>query len=387
MATMDSDGLQGKGVLEGRVGWIDVLRIVVIFAVVWSHVCDDFIGQLDTDRSQFLTGVLLESIVRPAVPLFVLMTGWLLVPMRPTETMGGFYKKRISRLIPPLIFWSIVLPIVSYAYYVYVSPATQNPYVDIDAYTEESLVHKLWAWVLNFNVDTVPLWYLYMLIGLYLIIPVINSFLIAAKKRDIELLLILWAISTCLPYVYLLAAQVGNGYDARVWGLCDWNIVHPFYYVTGFVGYIVLAYYMKTYPPRLTWGKTLRIAIPLYVVGYAGTAGLYILMGEAWNYSYEYLEIPWTMYGVNIGMQTVAVLLVFMKLRVEPTRRLKHVAERMFGIFLCHFPVVQITYDWFDTAVLSPVVRIVAMSVTTFIICYCVTSILFGFKLTRRLVK
>ena len=38
-------------------GWVDVLRIVAIFAVVWSHVCDDFIAQFNNDRTQFLTVV------------------------------------------------------------------------------------------------------------------------------------------------------------------------------------------------------------------------------------------------------------------------------------------------------------------------------------------
>ena len=42
---------------KDNVGWIDVLRIVAIFAVVYSHTCDHFIARFAADRVSFHTGL------------------------------------------------------------------------------------------------------------------------------------------------------------------------------------------------------------------------------------------------------------------------------------------------------------------------------------------
>lgn len=73
-----------------------------MFLVVFSHCCDPFVAQFDNDRSTFLTGVFSGSFVRACVPLFVMMSGVLLFPVR--ISMGDFYKKRIGRILIPLIF-------------------------------------------------------------------------------------------------------------------------------------------------------------------------------------------------------------------------------------------------------------------------------------------
>ena len=73
-----------------NIGWIDLLRVIACFFVVFSHCCDAFIGQFDANRESFLTGTFLGSLMRPCVPIFVMMTGVLLFPVR--TDMGTFYK-------------------------------------------------------------------------------------------------------------------------------------------------------------------------------------------------------------------------------------------------------------------------------------------------------
>lgn len=41
---------------------------------------------------------------------------------------------------------------------------------------------KLYTFIFNFNFDTVPLWYLYMLIGLYLVMPIVSGWLEKRRK-------------------------------------------------------------------------------------------------------------------------------------------------------------------------------------------------------------
>ena len=83
-----------------NIGWIDLLRVTACFLVVFAHCCDPFVARFDTDRPTFLQGCALGSAVRCCVPLFVMMTGVLLFPVR--NGMSEFYKKRIAALLSRL---------------------------------------------------------------------------------------------------------------------------------------------------------------------------------------------------------------------------------------------------------------------------------------------
>lgn len=103
-----------KSTTPTHIPWIDILRIAACFLVVLAHSCDFFVAQFETLPSDFLAGALWGSLVRPCVPIFVMITGVLLLPV--SEPMGVFYKKRMSRVLIPLIFWGIVTPLLYVAY-------------------------------------------------------------------------------------------------------------------------------------------------------------------------------------------------------------------------------------------------------------------------------
>ena len=54
-----------------NIGWIDLLRVLACFFVVFSHSCDAFIGQFDANRESFLTGVFLGSLMRRVFPFLL----------------------------------------------------------------------------------------------------------------------------------------------------------------------------------------------------------------------------------------------------------------------------------------------------------------------------
>ena len=98
---------------KNNVGWIDALRVIACLMVVFSHCCDPFVAHFDANREMFLTGVFSGSLVRPCVPLFAMMTAVLLLPIKSGTTINQFYRKRIGRIVPPLVFWSIALPLMA----------------------------------------------------------------------------------------------------------------------------------------------------------------------------------------------------------------------------------------------------------------------------------
>ena len=192
-----------------RIAWVDALKIVACLLVVIAHCTDPFVGAFDSDRTAFVTGVAVGTLTRPSVPLFVMMTAILLLPSPEGLSLGQFYRRRIGRILPALIFWSLVLPVAFYLYFGHANPGSANPTVDTASYTWSGLWHKICLMTVNFNFDTVPLWYLYMLVGLYFIIPVISPWLHRASRRDVRLLLTIWGFTLLLPYIKLLAPAVG----------------------------------------------------------------------------------------------------------------------------------------------------------------------------------
>lgn len=375
---------------QNNIGWVDLLRVLACFMVVFSHSCDAFVAQFDADRASFLTGVFGGSLMRASVPLFVMMTGVLLLPVGQGYDLVSFYRKRIGRILPPLVFWSVALPLLMYAYFNYINPSTCNPQVAVDSYTVQQLVQRIYTFVFNFNFDTTPLWYLYMLIGLYLLMPVLNAWLVQASQRELKVVLGLWVVSLFLPYLKMLAPMLGyqgNYGNMELLGMCDWNIYGTFYYFSGFVGYLVLAYYLKQYPLQWSWSKMLAIMIPLFVAGYAITAGGYILTQEHFPGNYAYLEIVWYFNGINVFMMTLPLFAIVQKMAVRSRRWLSRLASLAFGIYLCHFVFVFVCYDLYDMAMLPYWVRIPCIAVTTFAIATLVAWLMSRAVFTARFVR
>ena len=375
---------------QNNIGWVDLLRVMACFMVVFSHSCDAFVAQFDADRASFLTGVFGGSLMRASVPLFVMMTGVLLLPVGQGYDLVSFYRKRIGRILPPLVFWSVALPLLMYAYFNYINPSTCNPQVAVGGYTVQQLVQRIYTFVFNFNFDTTPLWYLYMLIGLYLLMPVLNAWLVQASQRELKVVLGLWVVSLFIPYLKMLAPVLGyqgNYGNMELLGMCDWNIYGTFYYFSGFVGYLVLAYYLKRYPLQWRWSKMLAIMIPLFVAGYAITAGGYILTQEHFPGNYAYLEIVWYFNGINVFMMTLPLFAIVQKMAVRSRRWLSRLASLAFGIYLCHFVFVFVCYDLYDMAMLPYWVRIPCIAVTTFAIATLVAWLMSRAAFTARFVR
>ena len=390
MATKTLNPIAGNGRAAHREGWVDALRIVACAMVVLSHCCDHFTAAFDSNYTFFITGTAIGSLVRPCVPLFVMMTGVLLLPINSSMTLSGFYKKRVSRVLIALIFWSLLLPVMCYFYFNSAGGSSVNPAVDLTAYTQSGLINRLWSWIFNFNYDTTPLWYLYMLLGLYLAMPIVGSWLATASRKDLRTVLIVWFATLFIPIIKIVAPHcgyVGNYGNLDIWGGCDWNVYGTFYYMSGFMGYILLAYYMVKYP--LSWSnrKLAVIGSLMFAAGFAMTFGGYVWLQKYFPGNYAYLEIAWWFTGINVFIMTWPVFEWFRRSSIRPRKALAYLAGLTFGIYLCHFFFVMVGYDLFNIASLPAVVRIAFNLIFTFSCAALLTALLKSWKVTRRFVS
>lgn len=368
---------------EEHIAWIDVLRIVACFLVVVAHACDPFVAQVGLNGSEFVWGVLIGSMVRSCVPLFVMITGVLLLPTN--MNMKDFYTRRAKRLFIPFVFWSLVLPILNYLYFA-TGIQTTNLGIDYDNYTISNTINKMYTFIFNFNQDTTPLWYVYMLIGIYLFLPIISAWLIQASKKDVQIFLSICFLSLLLPYIEILAPYLGYKGDGLL-GFCAWNKFGTLYYFSGFLGYVILAYYLKKYPLDWSLSKRLVIGIPMFIVGFV--FAFFGILYASCNFPEEWdiIEIPWYFYGFNVFLMTLPVYIIIQKIKVKQTALLTRIASLTFGIFLCHFFFVQVAYDFVYRFIpLYTPIQIVLVAIFSFLLSLLLIGLMSLSKFTRRVI-
>lgn len=159
-----------------HVVWLDVVRLVAMFTVVCCHSADPFNfypGEppANIDEIKFW-GAAYGAFLRPCVPLFVMITGALLLPVR--GEISAFYKKRISRVFWPFLIWSVIYNLFPW----FTGLLGLNPEIILDFFPysgEEAARQSLNVSLgyiaempLNFSLLDVHMWYIYLLIGLYL---------------------------------------------------------------------------------------------------------------------------------------------------------------------------------------------------------------------------
>lgn len=318
--------------------WLDVVRFIAMFTVVCCHCTDPFnfypgtapnIGEIK------LWGAIYGSVLRPCVPLFVMITGALLLPVR--GDASTFYKKRIPRVFYPFLIWSVLYNLFPWI----TGLLGLNPQIILDffPYAGEEVMQQSFSVSLeyilmipfNFSILAVHMWYIYLLIGLYLYLPVFSAWVEKASERAKLMFLLAWGVTLLLPYYY----QFVSNY---LWGTCSWNSFGMLYAFAGFNGYLLLGHYLK----NLEWSlkKTLAIGIPMFAVGYAVTFLGFRHITALPEYTDEMLELFFTYCSLNVVMMTILVFMLAKKVKVNSERMKKALANLTvcgFGIYMIHY--------------------------------------------------
>src|ERR1700743_628572 len=97
-----------------NIDWINNLRIIALYAVIMLHTSAVLLAQYGkVPFGDWLTADIYNALTRFAVPVFVMITGALLLPRE--YEIGDFLKRRLTRIIWPFLFWSLVY--VGYSWY------------------------------------------------------------------------------------------------------------------------------------------------------------------------------------------------------------------------------------------------------------------------------
>ncbi|HIH8781889.1 acyltransferase [Escherichia coli] len=158
------------------------IRAVAAIMVVVLHVNSQYFHDVTNYWTVF---ALIGSAMRPCVPIFIMISGYLLIGR--VGSSIDFMKRRISRLLPPILFWGV--------FYVFFVSVVGNAQVSIN-----SLISIL------IDPPMFHLWYLYLIVGVYLMMPILSSWYLSASFGDKIFYISLW-------FACLLVAQFGLGVE------------------------------------------------------------------------------------------------------------------------------------------------------------------------------
>jgi surface polysaccharide O-acyltransferase-like enzyme len=294
-----------------RLNYADAMRACAIIMVVVLHMSATVvvhIGQIAT--SDWWVANVFEAAARPAVPLFVMTSGLLLLDPARDGSISSFVLGRVRRVVLPFVGWALI--------YLGWRVTYHGEHLSFGR-----AVHE----VVSGHVYT-HLWFVYMILGLYLLTPILRVYVRHASGANQRYFVALWLLMSSLVPFLERWSDITVGLDRVV--------------TVNFVGYFVLGHVLDgivlTRPSRVaTWAA---LAMALGVTA-AGTG----LLSARPPYSLD--ESLYDYFSPNVVIMSVAVFVLITSARPFPANAgttlapgVRWLAGASFGIYLAH-PIVQ----------------------------------------------
>ena len=342
---------------------VDLIRTVAIILVIMVHAAIEphpIVTVMDqAEVFRWFTVNTYDAFADVSVPLFVMLSGALLLQPSKVEPIRVFLKKRALRLGLPFVFWGA-------AYFLW------RFFVNHEPLTASSVIQ---------GILTGPyyhFWFIYMLTGLYLVTPVLRVVTVNADRRILRYFLIVTFFGTGV--VPLLVLTSGFTIELKLFA------------ITGWIGYFVLGYFLFT-----TRVRSLLLYL-LYLTGFVGTVvGTYvattIVGGHTGLFFLDYLSSATV---ILMSGSLFALLLKvspdFLETRFPLGSKLLHfVGCSTLAIYLLHVMVLeslQRGYFGFQISVntMNPIVEVPLITAVTFFISVGLVFVLKRVPVVKRIV-
>jgi surface polysaccharide O-acyltransferase-like enzyme len=366
---------------DGREVWIDWMRVAACFMVIIVHSTEPFYlggeGSFILSSTDAFWAAFFDSFVRACVPLFIVASSYLQFPLH--YSTKEFFCRRAVRILIPFFLWTLV-----YAF------AWGDP------------VSNLKDVLFNFNYAAGHLWFVYMLAGLYILMPLLSPWVEKVSKKELQVYLAIWLFTTIIPLIrdWISADPLAVTYGPTgiprqalypLWGEASWNTYGLYYYMSGFIGYLLLGLYFRRFVGEISWKKTLAFGVPCWLGGFA------IVFGGFLRRVYEtsagvfptggkvdvavFWETTWCNDTLGVALMTIGLILMFRKITCEGAfyrKVLLPISQASYGMYLSHLlvlvPVFAVVREWLGSGaegllrVMTTPVEILLSAVATFIL-------------------
>ena len=292
------------GVCLNKLESISYLRIFATICVIWLHTCSTLyenpqIFNLDKKQSLFFNAA--SQTMSWAVPVFFMITGMLFLQSEKHIKAEDWFFKYTRRILMALIVFGV-------------------PYAALKMIMSEGLnISLFYKSILMVITDTGfgHLWYLYVLIGIYLMMPVLKSFCEKTSVNEMKLVLIaLFVFNFCFPLLSRLTE-----YEIAFHS----QILYPIFYVL--MGHCL-------FENRKKMNKKILYIVILSCVFMIWIFNVFSFKPEVWT-SYD---------SPLIAVLAVSIFAIFIKRKWRNTRLLWEIDRLCFGAYLIHPLFIQFTY-------------------------------------------
>lgn len=300
-----------------RIFWIDALRALSIFMVVALHSSAKVIyswdlvitGELSVFAWNFAN--LINSFSRASVPLFVLLSGAVLLEKK--ETIEQFLSKRLTRIVLPWFFWGTIQLFYNFDF-------------SLKTILSGNLANKIAETYFG------GFWFMPMILGLYLITPFIKPFIQNAKPKEFFYFFSLWFVFACLIPTVNTVFGISISYQLPVF----------IQYLGYFVGGYYLTHKIKLIEVVIKQTKLLYAVSTLIIA--LGTFALTRLDSDFNSSLYEYLNLPVFISAITgfITFKSLFESKKVLKTMKKVKDKIQKISSLSFGIFLSHSLILDI---------------------------------------------
>lgn len=324
---------------EKRVQYFDYLRVIATFTVMFLHLSAHFWSTADVNSFEWGVYTAYDGLARFAVPIFVMISGALFLPR--DIPIKKLYSKYILRMLTAFLIWSTVYAVVAGG--------------------------GIKTVILNVLKGHYHMWFVPMIIGLYMCIPLIKP--IVRDMKLVKYFLVLGVIFTLvIPEIVQFThdfapASIYTGISALNSEVKNMNM----HLVVGYVGYFIGGYYLS----ETDFSRKQRIAI--YIAGLIGVASTILLTYAATIKSQTVVKYYFGNYTVNVMLEAVAIFVFFKYHNFKSDKIYKFIlklSKYSFGAYLVHPLILEILDKSFgiNARIFNPLVSIPVLAIIVFTI-------------------
>ena len=284
-----------KEIDKDRLYWIDAIRSFACLCVITTHAPIPH-----WSNEAFWVAIYNFFAIAGASILFFMISG-ALVLYKPKPVVP-FLKKRLSRIVFPMVFWTVISLLIK-------------------VLADEKTWPEFWKHILKipFGPQESTYWFIYVIFGIYLVTPILATWLERCSKRDLQLYLGIWGVTLLIPYFEPLKVMVhfSHGY---------------LYHFYGFLWFAVMGYYIRRY-----------VNIPRYKPVHISVFVLLVVMPAI-----LYLTpMPHGAIQNRMALHVVGLCVCYFVIlkHLKYSDKMKHIcynfAQHSFGIYLVHDLVVR----------------------------------------------
>ncbi len=338
---------------SGRLLWPDILKVLSIYGVVLIHSAAPMLIRYDSIGAQnWWIANIYDSLVRWCIPVFFMASGTFLIAKAGKESPGQFFIRRSRKIIVPFLIWSAVY----YLWRIYFNGEDLQWAVFFPMLIREPVYYHLW--------------FIYILIELYLIAPVLGAYVKSAGIKNQLYLLSLWFIfCSALPMLEMIC-----GFQTI---LSTGNTIS----FINYAGYFFLGYFLYDIKLRPVY---LPFLLLLFALGFLATAfGTFYLSIIKGNGTFS--GIFYEYYTINVLAMSISVFLIMKSIpafQLSSTGFLTEtIAPCVPGIYFVHAIVIAVFKRdllgfTFSESTLGPPIGIPVFALAVFTVSFIITQII-----------